>query len=59
MKLIKECIDWTSIRLNLISLIGFASQDNIIFGMSFLATGSTIIYNGINIYKYFSKKRKS
>ena len=59
MKIIKECIDWTSVKLNLISVIGFVSQDEIIFGLSVVATGSTIIYNGLNIYKYFNKKKKS
>lgn len=58
MKIIKECIDWTSIRLNLVSIIGFISQDEIIFGLSVIATSSTILYNGINIYKHITKKKK-
>lgn len=58
-KILRECIDWTSIRLNAVSCIGFLTHDSVIFYLTALATISTIIYNGLNIYKYLTKKRKN
>lgn len=57
-RIIRECIDWTSIRLNAVACIGFLSQDELMTGLTALATLTTIAYNSLNIYKYFTKNKK-
>ena len=56
-KILRECIDWTSIRLNAVSCIGFLWQDDLLTGLTALATLTTIGYNSLNIYKFFKKRK--
>ena len=56
-KVLKECIDWTSIKLNAFACIGFLMQDDVMTGLTALATLTTIGYNSLNIYKFFKKRK--
>ena len=58
-KQILQAVDWTSIRLNAIALLGFISKDDIIFFLTCIATISTIVYNMIKIKKVLSLKQQT
>jgi hypothetical protein len=56
MKIITDAVDWVSIKLNAVCLIGLISGSNLIIGLTAIATLSTILYNSIRIYKLLKKK---
>lgn len=55
--MIQEAIDWTSIKLNAVCLLGFISGSTLIVFLTGVATASTIIYNAIKIYQEIKKKK--
>lgn len=54
----KEAIDWTSIKLNSVCLLGLFTGSTLIAFLTGIATASTILYNGIKIYQELKKKKK-
>lgn len=58
-KQILSAIDWTSIRLNAVALLGFMSHDDIVFFLTCIATISTIVYNAIKIKKVLINKQQT
>jgi hypothetical protein len=54
-EIIQNSIDWVSVKLNMVCLIGFTAKSDIIWGLTILATLTTIIYNSIRIYREFHK----
>jgi hypothetical protein len=56
--IIYNTIDWVSIKLNAICLIGFVSGDNLVTGLTVIATLSTITYNFLKIHKTLKNKNK-
>jgi len=51
----QNSIDWFSIKLNIVCLIGFTAKSDIIWALTIMATLTTIIYNSIKIYREFKK----
>ena len=56
--LIVNSIDWLSIKLNLVCLVGFVSGEEMLVGFAGEATSTTIIYNAIRIYKEIRSFKK-
>jgi len=54
-QIIKDAIDWTSIKLNVVASIGFLTNDLTIRNLTIFATLTTIIYNGFRIYNEIKK----
>jgi NADH:ubiquinone oxidoreductase subunit F (NADH-binding) len=54
-QIIKDAIDWTSVKLNVIASIGFLTQDSLIRNLTIFATLTTIIYNGFRIFNEIKK----
>jgi len=49
--LLHNSIDWMSIKLNAICLIGLIATSNLLTIFTLVATITTILYNAIRIYK--------
>ena len=49
--ILRHSIDWVSIKLNAICLIGLIGTSNIVVIFTILATITTVIYNCIKIYQ--------
>lgn len=58
MEHIKNAVDWTSVKLNGVSLLGLFTGSEILIFFSCLTTASTFLYNGIRIYKELKNKNK-
>lgn len=58
-QILQNSIDWFSIKLNVVCLIGFTAKSDIIWGLTILATLTTIIYNSIKIYREFKKLKST
>lgn len=56
-QILLDSIDWFSVKLNAVCLLGFISGSSLIIGMTVAATATTIIYNGIRIYKELKNKK--
>ncbi len=56
MEIINQAIDWTSVKLNVMVLPFLFINDIWVKGFAIAATISTIIYNGIRIYKEIKKR---
>jgi hypothetical protein len=56
--LLLDAIDWNSVKLGGISLLGFISGGVILAALSTIAVVSTIVSNSIRIYKEFKEKKK-
>ena len=54
-QIMQNSIDWFSIKLNIVCLIGFTAKSDIIWALTIMATLTTIIYNSIKIYREFKK----
>jgi len=54
--MLNHTIDWMSIKLNAVCLLGFFTGSTIIATLSVIATFTTIIYNAIRIVKELKKK---
>lgn len=54
--IIIDSIDWFSVKLNLVCILGFVTGSTIVAFMAGIATASTIIYNAIRIYKELKNK---
>lgn len=57
--LLINSIDWFSIKLNAISLIGLLSGEELLVGFAGVATFTTIVYNAIRIYKEIRNFKKN
>ena len=55
-QIIKNSIDWTSVKLNAIASIGFLTGDSLVRNLTILATLTTIIYNGLRIYNEYKNQ---
>jgi hypothetical protein len=55
---IVHSIDWLSIKLNVVCMLGFMLGDNSLNNLIALGTLSTIVYNGIKIYQVLSNKKE-
>ena len=53
--LYSNAIDWLSIKLNAICLVGFFTGSQAIATLTVITTLTTIIYNSIRIYKEIKK----
>jgi hypothetical protein len=53
-----NAIDWMSVKLNAVCLLGFLTNDGLITALTGIATITTIAYNGIKIYKEIKTKNK-
>lgn len=53
-----NAIDWMSVKLNAVCLLGFLTDDGLITALTGLATVTTIAYNGIRIYKEIKNKNE-
>jgi len=47
-----------SIKLNAICLLGLISGDVLLLNLTMVATATTILYNGIKIYKEIKNKKQ-
>lgn len=56
--ILHNSIDWVSIKLNAICLLGLIGTSNLIAIFTLIATMTTIIYNGIRIYKEIKHPKK-
>ena len=52
-------IDWLSIKLNVVCMLGFMLGDSSLNNLIALGTLTTIIYNAIKIYQALSSKNKN
>lgn len=52
-------IDWLSIKLNVVCMLGFMLGDSSLNNLIALGTVSTIVYNAIKIYQALSSKNKN
>jgi hypothetical protein len=55
--LIAHAIDWNSVKLCGVSTLGFITGSHVLAILSGAAVLSTIVYNGIRIYKEFKNKK--
>ena len=55
-QIFSHAIDWTSIKLNAVCLLGFISGSHLAVVLAVAASISTIVYNGIRIYKESKNK---
>lgn len=55
---IYNAIDWMSVKLNAPCLLGFISGNSFLVGLAAFASISTILYNGIRIYKELKNKKQ-
>jgi len=56
-EIINNSIDWFSVKLNAVCLIGLFNGDSISFTLTVLATLTTIIYNVLKIRKELKSKK--
>lgn len=56
--LYSSTIDWLSIKLNAVCLLGFFTGNSTIATLTAIATVTTILYNSIRIYKEFKNPKK-
>jgi len=56
--LLLNSIDWVSIKLNAVSLLGLFSGEATLVAFAAIATGTTIIYNAIRIFKEIRNFKK-
>jgi len=56
--LYSDAIDWVSIKLNAICLVGFFTGSSAIATLTIIATLTTIAYNSIRIYKEIKNPKK-
>jgi hypothetical protein len=56
--LLLNSIDWMSIKLNAVSLLGLFSGETTLVAFAGIATGTTIIYNAIRIFKEIRNFKK-
>lgn len=52
-------IDWLSIKLNVVCMLGFMLGDDSLNNLISLGTLTTILYNSIKIYQVLSNKNKN
>lgn len=52
-----NAIDWVSVKLNAVCLLGFITGDALLTNLTILATLTTITYNGVRIYKEIKNKK--
>lgn len=55
---IVHSIDWLSIKLNVVCMLGFMLGDNSLNNLIALGTVSTIVYNAIKIYQTLKNKNE-
>jgi len=55
---IVHSIDWLSIKLNVVCMLGFMLGDNSLNNLIALGTFSTIVYNTIKIYQTLKNKNE-
>lgn len=56
--ILNSAIDWVSIKLNAVCLIGLFTGSQLIYNLTAIATITTIIYNSIKIYKELKTQKK-
>lgn len=54
--IVYNAIDWVSIKLNAPCVILFITGNQFLIGLAAIASISTVIYNGIRIYKELKGK---
>ena len=52
-------VDWLSIKLNAVCLVGFFSGSSVMATLTIMATITTITYNSIKIYNEIKNKKTS
>lgn len=52
-------IDWLSIKLNAVCLVGFFAGSSVMATLTIMATLTTITYNSVRIYKEIRNKKTS
>jgi hypothetical protein len=58
LNVLNASIDWMSVKLNLLVLpVLFVPPHPVIFWLGVAATASTLLYNGIRIYKELKTKK--
>ena len=55
--IIQQAIDWTSVELNAPCLLLFITGNHFLIGIAAVASISTIVYNGMRIYKELKKTK--
>jgi len=55
--IINNSVDWVSIKLNAICLIGLIATSNLLSIFTLIATVTTILYNAIRIYKEIKENK--
>jgi len=56
--ILKGAIDWVSVKLNAVCLIGLFTGSKLIYTLTAVATATTIIYNSIRIFKELKTHKK-
>lgn len=56
--ILNNSVDWVSIKLNAICLIGLIATSNFISIFTLAATITTIVYNAVRIYKELKQNKK-
>lgn len=54
-QIIYHAVDWTSIKLNAVCILGFITGNPALSILAGIASVATIIYNAIRIYKEVKK----
>lgn len=57
--ILNNSVDWLSIKLNAICLIGLVATSNLLSTLTIIATITTITYNAIKIYKEVKSEKKA
>jgi hypothetical protein len=57
--IIVHSIDWLSIKLNVVCMLGFMLGDSSLNNLISLGTVTTIVYNTIKIYQALNSKNKN
>jgi len=55
--ILNNSVDWVSIKLNAICLIGLIATSNLLSIFTLIATVTTILYNAIRIYKEIKENK--
>jgi len=56
--IIVHSIDWLSIKLNVVCMLGFMLGDSSLSNLIALGTVSTIVYNTVKIYQALKNKKE-
>ncbi len=55
-QILDHAIDWTSVKISSLTLLGIFSGVTVLQVLSAIGIATTILYNGIRIYKELKKR---